>query len=686
MKKKLIPILLSMMFIVSSFMTITAFAASPASQDGLTVTLTLSKTTYTANEDIDLSLTVTNNNAYAVDGIQTVVTLPEGITLQSGGLTQNAFNLAAGESKNNSAAVIKNVTVTPPQKPDDTKSPQTSDSSNMAIWLTPMLVSAGALVFLAIKNKKIKSKGVLSLFLCFAVLATVGLPITANAASTQKSFTVTEDLTVDGKAVTISAEIYYGYVAHNTVTVTNGTGSATYAEGDTVTITADTAPVGKHFTKWIVVSGSITLADVSKETTTFTMPDKAVEVTANYEVNTYTITATSDSNGAVSPVGAITVNHGDSKTFDFTPKTGYHIKEVTVDGESKGIITSYTFDSVTKDHIISVTFEIDTFDITATSGVNGTISPSGVTSVAYGGNKTYTITSNTGYHIADVKVDGVSKGTIGTYTFDNVTATHTIEATFAINTYTITASSDSNGAISPAGAITVNHGEDKAFTITPNDGYHVVDVLVDGASVGAVTEYTFTNITANGHTISATFAKNTYTVTVNNGTIQGGTTTVAWGDTVTIVADTPTVDKEFKDWAVVSGGITLADSTQATTTFTMPSNVVEITANYQPSAANAEAAKITGALRDDFSSSTYPTIFTLQFGSPLSAGATINITDVYRGDTGVFDNTTYSFDSSTNKVSFNIDRSKIKGITNTYILYTVTFNGVESDERSINIW
>ena len=133
MKKKLISILLSMMFIVSSFMTITAFAASPTSQDGLTATLTSSKTTYAANENIDLMLTVTNNNAYAVDGIQTVITLPEGITLQSGGLTQNAFNLAAGESKTNSAAAIKNVTVTPTEKPDDTKSPQTGDSSNMAI-------------------------------------------------------------------------------------------------------------------------------------------------------------------------------------------------------------------------------------------------------------------------------------------------------------------------------------------------------------------------------------------------------------------------------------------------------------------------------------------------------------------------------------------------------------------------
>lgn len=86
-----------------------------------------------------------------------------------------------------------------------------------------MLVSAGgALVFLAVKNKKINDKGVMLLFLCFAILGAVELPLTANAASTQKNFTVTTDLTVDDKPVTISAEISYGDVAHNAVTVTNG--------------------------------------------------------------------------------------------------------------------------------------------------------------------------------------------------------------------------------------------------------------------------------------------------------------------------------------------------------------------------------------------------------------------------------------------------------------------------------
>ena len=71
-------------------------------------------------------------------------------------------------------------------------------------------------------------------------------------------------------------------------------------------------------------------------------------------------------------------------------------------------------------------------------------------------------------------------------------------------TYTITASAGSNGSISPAGVTTLNHTQSQTYTITPNSGYKISDVLVDGVSVGAVSTYTFSNPLAN-HTISATF-------------------------------------------------------------------------------------------------------------------------------------------------------------------------------------
>ena len=74
-------------------------------------------------------------------------------------------------------------------------------------------------------------------------------------------------------------------------------------------------------------------------------------------------------------------------------------------------------------------------------------------------------------------------------------------------THTITASAGPNGAIAPVGAVVVNDGANAPFNITPDSGYHVADVLVDGGSVGAVTTYTFMNVTAD-HTIAASFAVN----------------------------------------------------------------------------------------------------------------------------------------------------------------------------------
>ena len=101
-----------------------------------------------------------------------------------------------------------------------------------------------------------------------------------------------------------------------------------------------------------------------------------------------------------------------------------------------------------------------TYSITATvNGSGGAISPSGTSSVSSGGSKTFTITPNTGYQIANVIVDGKSVGVVTNYTFSNVTANHTISATFTANimTYAITASvSGTGGTISPSGTSSVS--------------------------------------------------------------------------------------------------------------------------------------------------------------------------------------------------------------------------------------
>ena len=81
--------------------------------------------------------------------------------------------------------------------------------------------------------------------------------------------------------------------------------------------------------------------------------------------------------------------------------------------------------------------------------------------------------------------------------------------------FTITATADNGGTIAPTGATKVYKGTSKAFTITPNAGYHVDSLTVDGTAVNVVTEYTFSDVTAN-HTIAVTFAKDAMTVAKEN--------------------------------------------------------------------------------------------------------------------------------------------------------------------------
>lgn len=70
----------------------------------------------------------------------------------------------------------------------------------------------------------------------------------------------------------------------------------------------------------------------------------------------HTITASAGPHGDIDPEGEVPVAHGESVTFDITPDYGWNILDVTVDGESVGAVSSYTFSNVTEDHEIHATF------------------------------------------------------------------------------------------------------------------------------------------------------------------------------------------------------------------------------------------------------------------------------------------------------------------------------------------
>jgi uncharacterized repeat protein (TIGR02543 family) len=113
-------------------------------------------------------------------------------------------------------------------------------------------------------------------------------------------------------------------------------------------------------------------------------------------------------------------------------------------------------------------------------------------------------------------------------------AAKTVTAIFTLTTFTIATTAGSGGSISPVSPA-VDYGASRTFTITPSAHYHIVDVLVDGASAGAVTTVDFSNVTA-AHTISAAFEIDTHTLAVTkSGTGSGSVTaspgTLSWSGT-----------------------------------------------------------------------------------------------------------------------------------------------------------
>ncbi len=188
------------------------------------------------------------------------------------------------------------------------------------------------------------------------------------------------------------------------------------------------------------------------------------------------------------------------------------------------------------------------------------------------------ITPATGYQVASVLVDGASVGALTSYTFSGVTANHSISATFTSTaTFTITPTAGTNGTISPATPVTVNSGASQTFTVAPATGYQVANVLIDGVSAGALTTYTFSNVTAN-HTISASFEAANDPLVADAGPDQ----TVARGAKVTLNGanstdvNGPGIASYL--WTQIGGTkVKLSKPSAAVTTFTAPTRIGALT-------------------------------------------------------------------------------------------------------------
>jgi len=205
--------------------------------------------------------------------------------------------------------------------------------------------------------------------------------------------------------------------------------SETVPQGGTVTftITADSCY------EWDVVVDTESQGPLGTYTFEDVRGDGTIE--AIFKQKTYTIAASAGENGTISPSGDVTVGCGETQIFVISPNPCFTVEDVLVDRVSVGAVTSYTFNDVQDNHTIEAAFVPLIYKIKASAGEGGTIDPEGEVTVICGESQTFTITTDMGYQLVDVLVDGVpaeniTKGPVITYTFYIVQADHTIEAVF----------------------------------------------------------------------------------------------------------------------------------------------------------------------------------------------------------------------------------------------------------------
>ncbi len=204
-------------------------------------------------------------------------------------------------------------------------------------------------------------------------------------------------------------------------------GEGEYYYGQTATITAE--PVeGYHFLNWME-DGNVITTDSTYEFEVF----EEHQMVANFELNTYTLSASAGNNGTIHPSGEIEVNHGDDFSFSIHPSWGYQVDDVTVDSESVGPVSSYEFENIDSDGSIHAEFKLKVYDIVITSEGNGSIDPDGTITVEHGTSLTFTLTPEPDHHVEDLLIDGESVGAVEEYEVTNIMDPFTVHAIFAFS-------------------------------------------------------------------------------------------------------------------------------------------------------------------------------------------------------------------------------------------------------------
>lgn len=605
-------------------------AADTAKTDELEVTLSTTKDSYKNNEDIPITLTIKNSTDKTISDIQPEFLLPSGLSVVKGKTKPAAITLEAGKSQTVTLTAKKVVKTAAAAKTNTTKKTSTKTAAKTGdetpIFLWSTLLLFSVVLTIVLVKKKKINRNTFLGLLCLLLAGTLLTPVSVKAASNTKSNSASKEITVGGTKVKLQAKVTYTYKETETVTVKKYNVNVLKGTGD------GTYEAGKTVT---------IKADAPDEGRYF----------RKWNVIK----------------GSITLEDNTKETTTFTmPKENVELEAV---------------------------YETTSYTVKASAGEGGTITPSGDVLVAHGNSAVFTITPEKGYHVKEVLADNKAVAlTDNQYTFTDVKEPHTISASFEkdITTVTISASAGEGGTISPSGEIAAEIGSSVEFTVTPDDGYHVKAVLVDDAIVSLTDDkYVFTDV-KEPHTISASFEKDVYTITVINGTAPAS---AAWGETVSLKADEPEKDKIFTGWTVKDNAVTLADPAASDTSFTMPKTNVEITANYGPakqdlklSNEETEALKITGIQKQESTNKKTLTFQMIGYDK-LEKGTQVTLVKILTGAKAPGTSTDLGASLEKGILTLNKEKTeKATDLTYTGLVYKVTLkDGSVSEEKTLDI-
>ncbi len=276
----------------------------------------------------------------------------------------------------------------------------------------------------------------------------------------------------------------------------NVTGGGTYNQGQSCTLHA-MANSGYTFVNWTENGTQVS----TNATYTFTVTSSR-NLVAHFTTQGYVITAIADPSVGGAITGSGGYNHGETCTLTATANTGYTFQRWTKNGTQVSTNPTYSF-TVTESATYIAHFNAQNYTVTVIANPSNAGSVSGGGSYTYGQTCTVTASANNGYAFTNWTENGSQVSTNASYSF-TVTGNRNLVANFAQNTHTIHASAGANGIITPSGTITVAHGANQSFSMIPDSDYEVQEVYIDGNPIGAMTSYTFTNVTAD-HYIHVTF-------------------------------------------------------------------------------------------------------------------------------------------------------------------------------------